>query len=110
MYVRSGDKKFLQAAYEAANFVRLHTKTEGQDAGIFTLKGPDLKYVYPRAMHIHYLLTGEERALDVGKLMAKLTLKWDPVYNRGFWTPRHEGYGLLGVLHGWEMTGDPAYW
>jgi hypothetical protein len=60
-------------------------------------------------MHLHYLLTGEERARDLGKIMAELILdKWDPVYNRGFWTPRHEGYGLLGVLHGWgEMTGKP---
>jgi hypothetical protein len=43
--------------------------------------------------------------------MAKLLLdNWDPVYNRGFWTPRHEGYGFVGVLHGWEMTGEAEYW
>jgi hypothetical protein len=85
---------------------------EGPGAGGFIPKGsPDLKYVYPRAMHIHYLLTGEERALEAGKLMARLILdNWDPVYHGGFWTPRHEGYGLLGVVHGWELTGDPAYW
>jgi len=75
---------------------------------MFLPKGSaELKFIYPRAMHIPYLLTGEERALDIGRIMAILTLKWDPVYNRGFWTPRHEGYGLLGVLHGWEMTGEP---
>jgi hypothetical protein len=62
-------------------------------------------------MHIHYLLTGDERALELGKTMARLILNnWDPVYHGGFWTPRHEGYGLLGVLHGWELTGDAAYW
>jgi hypothetical protein len=127
MYVRSGEKRFLQAAFEAVHFVRLHTRTEGEDAGIFTLKGPDIKYVYPRAMHIHYLLTGDDRALAVGKLMAQYCLKnQDPVYrpqslmvpplgtdperNRQFWTLRNQGYGLLGILHGWEMTGDTVYW
>jgi hypothetical protein len=112
MYVRTGDRKFIEAAYQAAHFVRMHTRTEGPDAGMFIPKGaPDLKYVYPRAMHLHYLLTGEERALELGKIMARLILNhWNPVYHGGFWTPRHEGYGLLGVLHGWELTGDAAYW
>jgi hypothetical protein len=127
MYVRTGEQKFLEAAYRAAHFLRLHTKMDGQDAGVFTLKGADLKYVYPRAMHIHYLLTGDERALEAGKAMARYCLNsYDPVYrssslkpvqlgidperNRMFWSPRHQAYGLLGVLHGWEMTGDLAYW
>ena len=127
MYVRTGESKYLQAAYHAANFVREHTKLDGPDAGIFTLKGPDLKYVYPRAMHIHYLLTGDERALACGKLMAEycfnhqnpvyqpelikpVPLNVDPERGRNFWTLRHQGYGLLGILHGWEMTGDKKYW
>ncbi|HEY3836851.1 MAG TPA: hypothetical protein VGL72_09785 [Bryobacteraceae bacterium] len=112
MYVRTGEQRFLEAAYQAAHFVRTHTRMEGPDAGAFNPKGSaDLKYVYPRAQHIHYLLTGDERSAETGKIMAKLILKnWDPVYNRGFWTPRHEGYGLLGVVHGWELTGDLAYW
>ena len=127
MYVRTGDRKFLDAAYHAANFVREHTRLDGPDAGIFTLKGPDLKYVYPRAMHLHYLLTGDERALACGKLMAAYCFNHqDPVYRpdllkpvqlgvdpergRNFWTLRHQGYGLLGILHGWEMTGEKKYW
>jgi hypothetical protein len=112
MYVRTGEQKFLEAAYQGAHFVRTHTRMDGRDAGAFNPKGSaDLKYVYPRAQHIHYLLTGEERSLEAGKVMAKLILdRWDPVYHGGFWTPRHEGYGLLGVLHGWELTGDLAYW
>ena len=127
MYVRTGDTRYLDAAYHAANFVRLHTKLDGPDAGIFTLKGPDLKYVYPRAMHIHYLLTGDDRALACGKLMAQycfdhqnpvyrpdlikpVPLGVDPERGRNFWTLRHQGYGLLGILHGWEMTGERKYW
>ena len=112
MYVRTGEQRFLEAAYQAAHFVRTHTRMDGAEAGAFMPKGSaDLKYVYPRAQHIHYLLTGEERALEAGRIMAKLILDhWDPVYNRGFWTPRHEGYGLLGALHGWELSGDPVYW
>jgi hypothetical protein len=112
MYVRNGDRKYIEAAYQAAHFVRTHTEMDGSDAGMFIPKGkPDLKYVYPRAMHIHYLLTGDERMLETGKIMAKLILnRWDPVYHGGFWTPRHEAYGWLGVLHGWEMTGDRVYW
>jgi hypothetical protein len=127
MFARTGDRKFLLAAYHAAHFVRLHTKMDGPDAGIFTLKGPDLKYVYPRAMHIHYLLTGDERMCDAGKIMARYCIKnQDPVYQpssitpskigadpergRTFWTLRHQGYGLLGILHGWELSGDRAYW
>ncbi|HEY8227441.1 MAG TPA: hypothetical protein VIG25_19385 [Pyrinomonadaceae bacterium] len=127
MYVRTGEPKYLEAAYHAANFVREHTQLNGPDAGIFTLKGPDLKYVYPRAMHIHYLLTGDERALTCGKVMAEYCFNHqDPVYRpdlikrvplgvdpergRNFWTLRHQGYGLLGILHGWEMTGDRKYW
>jgi len=127
MYVRTGESKYLDAAYHAANFVRLHTKLDGPDAGIFTLKGPDLKYVYPRAMHLHYLLTGDERALACGKIMAEycfnhqnpvyrpdllkpVQLGVDPERGRNFWTLRHQGYGLLGILHGWELTGDRKYW
>ena len=127
MYVRTGERKFFEAAYHAAHFVRLHTRMDGPDAGIFTLKGPDLKYVYPRAMHQHYLLTGDERALVTGKVMAEYCLRnQDPVYQpariapvplrvdpergRKFWTLRHQGYGLLGILHGWELTGDRRYW
>jgi len=127
MYARTGENKYLAAAYHAANFVREHTRLDGPDAGIFTLKGPDLKYVYPRAMHIHYLLTGDERALACGKVMADYCFNHqDPVYRpdlikpvargvdpergRNFWTLRHQGYGLLGILHGWEMTGDRKYW
>ena len=126
MYVRTGQRKFMEAAYSAANFVRLHTRMDGPEAGIFTLKGADLKYVYPRAMHLHYLLTGDERALETGKIMARYCLNHlDPVYSpdkykpvapgsdpehdRPFWSPRLQGYGLLGVLHGWEMTGEGAY-
>ena len=127
MFARTGDRKFLEAAYHAAHFVRLHTKMDGPDAGIFTLKGPDLKYVYPRAMHIHYLLTGDERMREAGKIMARYCIKnQNPVYQpasitpskigvdpergRNFWTLRHQGYGLLGILHGWELTGDRDYW
>jgi hypothetical protein len=127
MYARTGDAKFLEAGYSAAHFVRLNTQTEGPDAGIFKLKGADIKYVYPRAMHLHYLLTGDERALEAGRLMARYCLKHtDPVYRparmtqsdpnkdpekgREFWTLRNQGYGLLGVIHGWEMTGEPAFW
>src|SRR4029077_13880067 len=127
MYVRTGERKFFEAAYHAAHFVRLHTRMDGPDAGIFTLKGPDLKYVYPRAMHQHYLLTGDERALVTGKVMAEYCFNHqDPVYRpgsinpvplgvdpekgRNFWTLRHQGYGLLGILHGWEMTGEKRYW
>jgi hypothetical protein len=127
MYVRTGASKYLDAAYHAANFVREHTKMDGPDAGIFTLKGPDLKYIYPRAMHIHYLLTGDERALACGRVMAEYCFNHqDPVYRpdlikrvplgvdpergRNFWTLRHQGYGLLGILHGWEMTGGRRYW
>lgn len=127
MYVRTGERKFMEAAYSAAHFVRLHTQMDGPNAGIFTLKGADLKYIYPRAMHIHYLLTGDERALETGKIMARYSLNHlDPVYSppkykptplgsdpereRRFWSPRQQGYGLLGILHGWEMTGERAYW
>ncbi len=127
MYVRSGDSKFFDAAYHTAHFVRLHTKMDGPNAGIFMLKGPDLKYVYPRAMHLHYLLTGDERMREAGKIMAQYCLKnqhpvyrpetlkpvplgIDPERGRNFWTLRHQGYGLLGILHGWELTGDRAYW
>ncbi|MFB3828549.1 MAG: hypothetical protein ACE15B_17405 [Bryobacteraceae bacterium] len=111
MYARTGERKFAEAAYQAAHFVRLHSRMEGPNAGAFVPKGSaDLKYVYPRAQHIHYLLTGDERALEAGKIMARLLLTWDPVYRGGFWTPRHEGYGFLGMLHGWELTGDTVYW
>ncbi len=127
MYARTGDRKFFEAGYRAAHFMRLNTEMEGANAGIFKLKGADLKYVYPRAMHLHYLLTGDERAREAGLLMARYCLKnTDPVYrpgnltpseigvdpekNRTFWSLRHQGYGLLGILHGWELTGERVYW
>jgi len=57
-------------------------------------------------------------------LMARYCLDhWNPRYSPdspsgpndasgegGHWTPRHQGYGMLGVLHGWELTGETAYW
>lgn len=127
MYARTGDARFLEAGYRAAHFMRLQTETEGPHAGIFKLKGADIKYVYPRAMHLHYLLTGDERAHEAGRLMARYCLTHtqpvyrpagmtpsdpnkDPEKGREFWTLRNQGYGLLGVLHGWEMTGEGAYW
>jgi hypothetical protein len=80
-YVRTGDRRFLEAADHCAHFVRLHTALDSTDAGMFTLKGADVKYVYPRAMHLHYLLTGDERALDAGTTMARFCLaRWDPEY------------------------------
>jgi hypothetical protein len=126
-YVRTGERRFLDAASRAAEFMRRHTAMDPPDAGMFMLKGADLKYVYPRAMHIHYLLTGDERARAAGLAMARFCLtRWDPVYrparytkpplgvdpekDRPFWSTRHEAYGLLGVLHGWELTGDAIYW
>jgi hypothetical protein len=126
-YVRTGDRRFFEAAYHAAHFMRRHTALAGPDAGMFTLKGPDVKYVYPRAMHVHYLLTGDDRARAAATVMARYCLtRWDPIYrpdayeepplgvdpekDRPFWSTRHEAYGLLGVLHGWELTGDEIYW
>jgi len=123
MYVRTGSRKYAEAAYQAAHFVRQHTSA----TGAFTLKGfEDPKYVYPQAMHLHYLLTGDDRALEAGKAMARLHLRTlDPVYDpsalrapplgvdperdRRFWSPRQQGLGLLGVVHGWEMTGEVGY-
>jgi hypothetical protein len=126
-YVRTGARPFFDAAFHCAHFMRLHTATKPPDAGAFTLKGADVKYVYPRAMHLHYLLTGDDRALEAGRVMARFCLdRWEPEYRPGqyaepplgtdpekgrpFWSTRNEAYGLLGVLHGWEMTGDEAYW
>lgn len=127
MYVRTGELKFLEAAHRAAHFVLDHTAQSGPNAGAFTLKPDgDLKYVYPRAMHLHYLLTGDDRMRDAGVAMANLHLRTlDPIYDptvytpsgadtdpkhrRAFWSPRHQAYGLLGVLHGWELTGEAAY-
>ncbi len=125
-YIRTGQARYLRAAHAAAHFVRDHTQLDGPDAGTFTLKGVDLKYVYPQAMHLHYLLTGDMRFRRAGEVMARLHRdRWDPWYrperyqrispdvdpelNRAFWTPRHEAYGLLGVVHGWELTGDDSY-
>jgi hypothetical protein len=62
-YVRTGQSKYLAAAYRAANFVRTQTVATGAQAGTFRLRGADLKYVYPRALHLHYLLSGDPRAL-----------------------------------------------
>jgi hypothetical protein len=125
-YIRTGQLPYLRAAHAAAHFVRDHTQLDGLDAGVFTLKGVDLKYVYPQAMHLHYLLTGDTRFRDAGVAMARLHRdRWDPRYrpelygqaapeadpekDRSFWSPRHEAYGLLGVVHGWELTGDASY-
>jgi hypothetical protein len=49
MYVRTGERKYLEAAYEAAHFVRINTQPDGPNAGMFLVKKgpPDLKYVYP---------------------------------------------------------------
>jgi hypothetical protein len=122
-YVRTGDSKYLAAAYRAAHFVRTRTIATGPQTGAFRPRGADLKYVYPRAMHLHYLLTGDTRALETGRLMSRYCLdRWNPHYRlsqpsgpdddsgeHGFWTPRHQGIAMEGILHGWEMTGDQAY-
>ncbi|WP_394831129.1 hypothetical protein LVJ94_31920 [Pendulispora rubella] len=125
-YTRTGAAKFLDAAYRAGNFVRVNTELEGPDAGTFKLKGRDLKYVYPQAMHLHFLLSGDTRARAAADKMAHFCLTtWDPRYrpelytqpppdadpekDRLFWTTRNEAYSLLGIVHGWEMTGDVTY-
>lgn len=127
MYVRTGERRYLETAHRAATFVRSHTDTKGPDAGAFILKGPDVKYVYPRAMHLHYLLTGDERARWTGEIMARHVFeRWEPGYRpelyravspdvdpeagRRFWSPRHEAYGFLGALHGFELSGREEYW
>ncbi len=127
LYARTGEQPYLEAAYRAASFLRRHTRMEGPDAGAFLPKGPDVKYVYPRAMHLHYLLTGDERASAAGAAMAKFCFeRWEPGYHperyrpvspdldpeagRLFWSPRHEAYGFLGILHGFELTGNEDYW
>lgn len=126
-YARTGDARFLDAANHAAQFMRTHSALDGPDAGYFRLKGVDVKYVYPRGMHIHSLLTGDPRTRAAAVTMARFCLtRWDPVYRpdryvqpplgtdpeagRAFWSPRHQAYGLLGVCHGWELTGDRVYW
>jgi hypothetical protein len=43
-------------------------------------------------------------------LLKPVQLGVDPERGRNFWTLRHQGYGLLGILHGWEMTGEQKYW
>jgi hypothetical protein len=122
MYVRTGERRYLEAAHRAATFVRTHTEMKGPDAGAFTLKGPDVKYVYPRAMHLHYLLTGDERARRTGEVMARYCFeRWEPGYRpelyrpvspdvdpeagRRFWSLRHAAYGFLGALHGSSSRG-----
>jgi len=44
------------------------------------------------------------------ELLKPVQLGVDPERGRNFWTLRHQGYGLLGILHGWEMTGEKKYW
>jgi hypothetical protein len=127
LYARSGERRYLEAAHRAADFKRRHTEMTGPDAGAFLPKGPDVKYVYPRAMHVQYLLTGDERSREAASTMARFCFdRWEPGYRpekykpvspdvdpeagREFWSPRHEAYGFLGVLHGWEVTGEERYW
>ena len=101
-YVRTGARRFFDAAYRAAQFMRQHTAMDPPDAGMFTLKGADVKYVYPRAMHLHYLLSGDDRALEAGRVMARFCLtRWDPVYR-----PERYEQPPLGV----DPEKDRAFW
>ena len=80
-YVRTGMREQLEAAFAAARFVRAHTRLEGPRAGSFQLSGADLKYVYPRAMHLQYLLTGDEAARQAGVAMAAFwKAQWAPEF------------------------------
>src|ERR1043166_1365017 len=60
-----------------------------------------------------YVRTGDRQFLDPvyrAGLLKPVQLGVDPERGRNFWTLRHQGYGLLGILHGWEMTGEQKYW
>ena len=109
MYVRTGELKYLKIAYHCANFVRSISKPTGAFGGKYM-------YCYPRAQGIHYMLSGDERALDLAKrqmtffegISTEKLVKYVP--GGGMWTERNTAYSWAGLIYPYEWFGTQEQW
>lgn len=107
-FVRRGEEKFLTAALQANDYYIQHIDADGY----FNVKpGKDHKYIYTEGSAIMYMLTGDERYKEAISRMLKAWEQHTAIEykGKGFWTERHHGFGLLALVHAFELTGDGAY-
>ena len=109
MYVRTGELKYLKVAYHCANYVRNLSRADGSF-------GTKLMYCYPRAQGIHYMFTGDERAMDLIKrqtsFFASQSTEAVVTYVPGgkMWTERIMAYSWAGLVYPFEWTGGAEQW
>jgi len=102
---RTGEFKYLRAAHRASQFYLQHINKDGY----FTLKpSEDMKYSYGEGLVANMILTGDERVPGALRKMVPAWKKFRTFYTlrHNFWTERHAGYQLLGLLTAYEVLGD----
>ncbi|MCZ7646044.1 MAG: hypothetical protein M5U26_12285 [Planctomycetota bacterium] len=111
MYVRTGELKYLEAAWHCAHFVR----NQSLPSGVFKLSNKFM-YVYPRAQGLHYMLSGDPRARALlaaqGEYFLKLATERMAEYKPGggMWTERNIAYTFSGLVYAYEMEGGEERW
>ncbi len=113
IFSRSGnDDYFRFARSEAVHYRDDQLIQDGLEKGR-ALVSSKTRYVYVQALMDDYLLTGDERSLNMAGAMARFLMKSFPpekgFYAKNdskFWTEREAAFPLLGAMSYYELTGD----
>jgi hypothetical protein len=107
VYLRTGDVTWLRRGHLAAQFYA--DRVDG--TGNFTLRPGDLKYSFGHSLVADYLMTGDDRLIEVVERIAGAGAGWPAVYttSMNFWTERHQTYALGAAISAWELTGAPRH-
>ncbi|MBU0477477.1 glycoside hydrolase family 127 protein [bacterium] len=115
IYVRTGEPEyFVDARKEAIKYRDDIIIREGPEKGNTPHKNP--RYVFIQAMADDYLLTGDQRSLQVAKWMANYIKEHNEIekayYRKNderFFTERRFTFPFLGILVYYELTHDEEY-
>lgn len=114
IYARTGKpENFVSARKEAIRY-RDNIIKDGPERGSTTYKKP--RYIFVQAMRDDYLLTGDERSLEIAGYMAEYLKNnfnpekaFFPKRASHYWTERFYAFPFLGVLTYYELTGKKEY-
>lgn len=115
LYVRAGLDEYFKAARREALQYREQILLDGPERGRHkTYK--QTRYIYVQAMIDDYLLTGDEKSLQIARYMAEYLKNnyspeqaFYPKTAKGFWTEREPAFPFLGIVTYYELTGEKEY-
>jgi len=105
LFIMSGEKEWLIKANKLTDFYIRNIDDNGQ----FILKKQfDSKYLMPKGLMYHYLLSGDIEAKQALQRIFDRSLDWDEDYSldRGFWTERNQAAALNVAVSYWEISHD----